>query len=242
MDYYFITGTSRGIGEALVLELLQNEHNYVIGFSRTNTIKNERFEHIPFDLKNLDSVKNYRFIKIIDAKSITLVNNSGMLGNIRHLETIDNQSIIDVFQVNIIAPFILMNNFIRDYHDFEGKKLILNISSGAGRHPFQSWSAYCTSKAALDMLSEVANLEQSEIEVKNPVKVLSIAPGIVDTQMQTEIRSVEITDFGQVDTFKKYKEEKKLASAEGTAKKLVAIMKNAQDYNKVALDIREINI
>jgi len=242
MDYYFITGTSRGIGKALTLELLKDDQNYVIGFSRTNSIKHERFDHIPFDLTNLELVKNYRFIKIIDAKSIILVNNSGMLGNIRHIGSIDNQSIIDVFQVNTIAPFIIMNNFIRDYIDFEGKKLILNISSGAGRHPFESWSAYCASKAALDMLSEVANVEQSEKTVKNPVKVLSIAPGIVDTQMQTEIRSVDKADFGQLDTFIKYKEEKKLASVESTAKKLIAIMKNAHEFNKVALDIREINI
>ncbi len=241
MNYYFITGSSRGIGAAIANELLKDEYNYIIGFSRTNLIKHERFEHISFDLRDLDSVKNYRFINIFDAKSITLVNNSGMLGNIRHLGEIDNQSIIDVFNVNTIAPFLLMNNFIRDYKNFKGNKLIVNISSGAGRHPIESWSGYCASKSALDMLSEVANLEQKKLN-RNPVKVLSIAPGIVDTQMQSEIRGVDKVDFGQVETFIKYKEENTLASTEVTAKKLVEILKNADKYAKTTMDIRELEI
>jgi len=240
MHYYFITGTSRGIGKALADNLLEDENNYVIGFSRTNLIKHERFEHLNFDLKNLDLVANYRFIEIIDAESITLVNNSGLLGNIAQIGKVDNQSIIDVFNVNAIAPFLLMNNFIRDYQYFKGRKLIVNISSGAGRHPIESWSAYCASKSALDMISEVAYNEQNKLDKQIAFKIISIAPGIVDTHMQSEIRIVDKQDFSMVDTFIEYKKENKLATTGETAKKLIEIMKNEHGYNKVILDIREL--
>ncbi len=242
MNYYFITGVSRGIGKALVEKLLENENNYIIGLGRTSTTKHERFEFISIDLSKLELVKSYQFIQIIDAKSITLVNNSGMLGYIDIVGNIENESIIEAFNVNTVAPAILMNNFVNAYQNFKGEKLVLNISSGAGRHAIDSWSSYCASKAALDMFSTVANQEQKNKYHGNRIKFISIAPGIVDTEMQDEIREVDESRFSDLDRFINYKKENLLAAPEEVAYKLIQVMENSNNYKEAVQDIRELNI
>jgi benzil reductase ((S)-benzoin forming) len=218
MNYYFITGISRGIGKALALEILRNKDNYVIGFGRSSGWKHERFEFIQLDLRNLDLVKQYQFIEIIDAELITLINNSGMIGPVDYVGKLNNQLIIDTFNVNSIAPAILMNSFTKAYQQFKGKKLVLNISSGAAKHTVDSWSSYCATKSSLDMFTAVAESEQQNQFNENPIKFLSVAPGIIDTKMQDEIREVHKSSFNDVDRFIGYKNDNLLESPANTAK------------------------
>lgn len=242
MNYYFITGVSRGIGKALAELLLRNENNYIIGLGKTSTIQHERFEFIKIDLRNLEFVKNYQFIQIIDAESVTLVNNSGMLGDVNIVGKIENQSIIETFNLNAIAPALLMNNFTNAYQNFKGKKLVLNISSGAGRHTINSWSSYCATKSALDMFTAVANDEQKMFGLGTTVKFISIAPGIVDTKMQDEIREVDESRFSDVKRFINYKKENQLTSPKEVAEKLIQLIESQHNYKQALLDIRELNL
>ncbi|MCF6239768.1 MAG: SDR family NAD(P)-dependent oxidoreductase [Bacteroidales bacterium] len=240
MNYYYVTGTGKGIGKALALHLLQNEENYVIGLSRTNVIKNERFEFIPINLKNFDEVKKFQFIDIQDADKIVLINNAGIIGHINHVGAIDNNSIYETFMVNSIAPAVLMNNFIKAYQKQKIEKIVLTVSSGAGRHAIESWAAYCASKSAIDMFSWVADEEQKLSKNDYPVKIFSVAPGIVDTQMQTQIRNTDKSDFSGVDKFIEYKNKNMLNSPEKTAELLGQILQNPENFDMVLLDVREI--
>jgi benzil reductase ((S)-benzoin forming) len=242
MNYFFITGTSRGIGKSLANTLLLEENNYVIGFSRTNSVEHERFEHREFDFRDIESVWNYKFNELVDANSITLINNSGLLGNVKHVGGIDGQSISDVFNVNVISPFLLINSFICAYQNSVVKKVIINISSGAARRAIESWSSYCASKSALDMLTEVVFMEQAQFSNQKSIKILSIAPGIVDTQMQDEIRKTDRKDFNLLDTFMKYKEDNLLASTEETAKKLIRIINQSDSILQPIIDMHELEI
>ena len=240
MNYYYITGTSRGIGKAFALKLLENEDNYVIGISRTNSIKHERYEFISLDLSEFNQVENFSFIDIVDAKSITLINNAGVIGDIKHTGNIDNKLIHKTFMVNSISPAVLMNNFIKAYANLNINRLIINISSGAGRHALESWSSYCASKSALDMFSSVIELEQGIINKKNPVKVFSIAPGIVDTQIQNKIREAKKSDFNNVSTFIDLKNNDQLDAPEETVRLLMKVIENPENHKDVLLDVRNL--
>jgi benzil reductase ((S)-benzoin forming) len=241
MNYFYISGTSRGIGKALAEELLKVSNNYVIGFSRTNSIKHEHFEFIPIDLSDTAKAMQFSFIDIIDAESITLINNSGMIGQVDHMGKIDNLSITKTFNVNVVSPAILINNFINAYQNISCKKLVINISSGAARNPIESWGAYCSSKAALDMYTSVAQLEQNVLDPPSPVKFFSVAPGIVDTQMQDQIRNVSHDSFGEVDKFIAYKKENKLLQSSVVAIKIKKIIENSDKISKTIIDLRELD-
>lgn len=239
MHYYYITGTSRGIGKALAETLLQTPTSYVIGISRTQSIQHERYEHLQTDLSNLSAIQQLQFIPLPDATSITLVNNSGVLGQTKHVGKLPANDIATTFTVNSIAPSILMNAFIAAYQNDEKTKTILNISSGAGRHTIEAWSSYCASKAALDMFSEVANQEQQTFQ-QHPIRVFSVAPGIVDTSMQTEIRQTSSADFSEVQRFVDYKKNGELSDPSHTATLLLKVLKAPENYSEVKLDVRKL--
>ena len=71
---------------------------------------------------------------------------------------------------------------------------VFNVSSGAGRRAYFSWSAYCAGKAAVDRLSECLALE----EKRAGTRVLSVAPGIIDTGMQAQIRASTAEQFPEI--------------------------------------------
>ena len=238
MNYYFITGTSRGIGRSLAELLLEDANNYVIGISRTCSISHSNYEHISLDLNDLNAVKNFRFIPIIDAQRIVLVNNSGRLGALKHVGALDNDDLIANFTVNTIAPAIMINNFLAAYAYQEQEKIVFTVSSGAGRHPIESWATYCASKSAVDHFSRVADVEQKA--AKNNVHFYSVAPGIVDTDMQVEIRATDAADFTDVGKFVAYKQKNQLLSADHVAKKFKMILDQPGDFPNVILDIREL--
>lgn len=242
MNYYYVSGTSKGIGKALAEELLKSDTNYVIGFSRTNSIKHKHFEFIEIDLTKPEKVMDFRFINIIDAESISLINNAGMIGHVEHVGLIDNNSIVDVFNININAPAILMNNFIKAYQDVPCRKLVINISSGVSKYPMESWSAYCSSKSALDMFTSVASLEQRILNPEFPIVLFSVAPGIVDTKMQDEIRNVDKSSFSGVGKFTRYKTENKLDKPLTVAQKLIKLIDNHDKISGTILDLRELSL
>ncbi len=64
------------------------------------------------------------------------------------------------------------------------QRRILHISSGAGRSAYPGWSVYCATKAALDHHARAVALDAQE-----GVRICSLAPGVIDTGMQAEIRA-----------------------------------------------------
>jgi len=239
MNVYFITGTSKGIGYNLAISLLE-QNNFVVGLSRTNSIKHNNFTHYKIDLSDIEQVKLFHFSFNSEPQQIILINNAGIIGDIKQTGKTSNQSIIDTFNVNTVATSVLINNFITQFQNENFGKIILNISSGAGRHSISSWAAYCASKGALDMFSEVVYDEQKQIKKKKAVKIYSIAPGIVDTPMQDIIRSAKHEDFELVNQFKEYKNNSLLTSPKEVADKLIVFLQNSNKYKNVIYDIRNL--
>ncbi|OKL39294.1 SDR family NAD(P)-dependent oxidoreductase [Pontibacter flavimaris] len=241
MNIYIITGASKGIGKALAEELLKDENNRVVGVSRSCSIKHPNYRHQPLDFSDIPAVEHNLqkiFLPYPDAGKLVLINNAGVLGDIGYVgEGMPNERFQFVFDVNVIVPAMLMNTFLEVYQAQQAQKVIVNISSGAGRYPIDGWASYCASKAAIDMLSHTVQLEQDRRGTG--VKVYALSPGVVDTQMQGQIRSSDADRFSTVEKFREYKANKELASPEEVAVKIADFLRNSGKYNDVLVSVRD---
>lgn len=232
MRVYYVTGSSSGIGKALVEALLQQEDVKVFGLSRHNEIEHPSFEHIAIDLSDMEKVQRFHFEVWPDAEQVVLVNNAGSLGDVAPTGRIEDRQTVKAIQLNLLAPMLLTNSFFRSYCPHPAKALVINISSGAGKYPVDGWSTYCTSKAGLDMFTEVTAKEMQMREQDGHCKIFAIAPGIVDTAMQDHIRNQTEKDFSRVEEFRNYKREGHLASPENVAEKLLHVMDHPEEYTE----------
>jgi len=241
MKYYIITGTSKGLGKAIAERILADPGNFVIGISRTVTIHHDNYEHLFINLSEVDSLHKFYdsiFPNFKNPSKICLINNAGDIGEITYLGKQHDRKIIDGYNCNVIAPALLMNEFVCRYKNNNASKLILNISSGAGKKPVDGWSVYCSSKAALDMQTAVA-ANEAKFSHSN-FRFFSLAPGILDTPMQTEIRKVAPEDFSRVEEFINYKKEHMLVSPEKVADKIWRLLENENDYKGVVMSVNEV--
>lgn len=247
---YIITGASRGIGEALCKQLMMDNH-FVIGIART---KNEALiqlaeeKNVPFIFieRDLSKTKELEFLieEIFqnipkDLEEIVLINNAGVIEPIGRAEINSPQEIEKSIAINLTAPMILTSLFIKKLEGYQIVKKVMNISSGAGRKPYVGWSAYCSGKAGLDMFSRTVFEEQKNQPYG--VKIMSIAPGVIDTSMQEKIRSTSKEVFELVDRFIDYKEKGILLTPDETAQKLIEVMNREHVWESGPIqDIRKL--
>lgn len=239
MVYYFITGTSRGIGNSLARLILEDKNARVVGMARTNSIHSNNFTYVEMDLANINSVASWEFPECANAEKIVLVNNAGVVGHVSKVGSVDNFAIDRLFTVNLTSATVLINNFMKAYGEKNIPLVIMNISSGAGKNPIDGWSAYCASKAGLDMFSRVV-AEELAISGKKHIKIFSIAPGIVDTAMQDEIRSASSKDFSRIQQFIDYKITEQLAHPDLTAAKLLGILAFPEKFPETVFSVKDI--
>jgi benzil reductase ((S)-benzoin forming) len=239
MRIYYITGASRGIGKALAEEALRKEDAHVYGISRDHSIDHEHYTPIRMDLSDIEAVKEWHPEQHEGAEELVLINNAGTLGSIKPVGRDDDEAIRKSFDLNLTAPAILSNKFIARFQDLDAKKLIVNVSSGAAQNAIDGWSTYCASKAGLDMFGKVADEEQRIHQHSKPFRVLSIAPGVVETRMQEEIRGSSPEDFSSVDRFRELKENEELADPAEVAEKYFRIMEDPHNFED-RVSVREL--
>ena len=229
----FITGTGSGIGKAIA-KLLLTEDYIVYGYSRSNTIVHTNFTFIKIDLSNPELVKQLQFPKG-KLQDVLLINNAATIGNILPLHLKKQADIISEYNLNIISPTLLCSKFINTYS--KGVKMIINIGSGAGNNAIASWSTYCATKSALDMLTQVIADEKHE-----KLNIYSVHPGVVDTNMQQEIRNSDAKFFPLLNKFTDYHNNNELENTKTVATKLYYIIQNFSEFTKNTLSIRDVNI
>lgn len=222
MQYYYVTGASRGLGRSMVEVLLQHGHK-VVGISRSEGIENENYTHVQADLSDPKQVASIQFHDHPEAERVVLINNAGVIGDIKQVGEKADHLIVRDYHVNLVSPSILCNKFIGHYATHTCKRYILNISSGAANHPVDAWSTYSSSKAGLDMLSKnIASELESRGEDK--IEVYSVSPGLIDTSMQVEIRGSQEHHFTRKEEFEGFHADGKLVSPDTVARKVLQVM------------------
>ncbi|AQP50562.1 SDR family NAD(P)-dependent oxidoreductase [Tessaracoccus flavescens] len=196
-----VTGISRGLGAEIGAELERRGFE-VLGVSRSAGEAVDLAD--PSALTSWLSGDTLRDF-LADADDIVLVNNAGLLGPATLAGEQDAEATIAAVNVNVTAPILLTNAVLRDRPDGLPVR-VAHISSGAGRRPLEGWSVYCATKAAVDHHAQTVAAEQLP-----GVRIAAIAPGVVDTDMQAEIRGSQ--DFPAREEFVAMKDEGRLSTA-----------------------------
>lgn len=231
---YIVTGVSKGLGEAVVLQLLENG-NRVIGIGRKHSIVNDLFSFIQCDLSKQQEVNQLSFEMF--SEPVTLINNAGIIGQIKRFSDQKELDLVELMQVNVVAPMAIAHKIYQKMYAVNDFTLV-NISSGAANRPIPSWAGYCASKSALNMLSETFYIEEQE--KGNDINVYAVSPGVIDTDMQKQIRSASNTDFSSVENFISMKEKGDLFTPVQAAKKLIELLEKPY-VEGVKFDLRQIN-
>ena len=240
MDIIIITGGSKGLGKALT-EKYKNEGYQIYSLARTPQAKKNHIAPIQIDLSDLkksitvfETLLNQILEKNPD--SITFINNAGKLGKIDTLPNIPSGDIESTITLNYTTPMVLCSIFIKMLRDFKGSKKIRNISSGAAHGSHHGWSVYCSTKSAMDSFSKTMAVEEEKSPY--PVHILSIYPGIIDTEMQAEIRKSKESEFSNVQRFIDMKKNNELSSPQVIADSIYQIDNDPHYESGEIVDVR----
>ena len=128
----------------------------------------------------------------------------------------------DALRVDLEAPMLLTAAFLRATAAWPVPRKVLNISSGLGRRPMASQAAYCAAKAGMDHFTRCVALE--EARERNGAKVCSLAPGVIDTDMQVQLRGADPTAFPDRDRFAGLKVAGQLSTPSEAATRVLAYL------------------
>lgn len=222
-----LTGHSKGLG-AGIAEALLARGVAVMGIARSGAADakarhGDLLHEVALDLSDLGAAADWlatpelaRFLK--GAETALLINNSGVVSPIGPAGTQDAMETAHAVSLNVAAPIMLAQGFIAASEGIADRR-ILHVSSGAARSAIPGWSVYCATKAALDHHARTV-----AADALPGVRITSLAPGVIDTGMQAQIRSTTEDQFAMRQRFVALKEEGQLASAEACGAKLVAYM------------------
>jgi len=236
-----VTGHTRGLGAALAEQLLA-EGIAVLGVSRSRNEAldgRDAFEQIEVDLANSERLTQFLAGDTLrdfmsGAQTVLLFNNAGTVQPIGPLEAQDVAAIAQAVTLNVSAPLMLAAAFASASPDAADRRIV-HISSGAARHAYAGWSIYCATKAALDHHARSVALDENRA-----LRICSVAPGVVDTGMQAEIRSAGEDKFPLRDKFEDLKRSGQLATPAESAAKLVQYALSDVFGAVATADVREL--
>ena len=161
-----------------------------------------------------------------------LVNNAGVLRPIGPLETQEISSVVRAVAVNVAAPLMASTAFVAATRDTSDRR-ILHISSSAGTKAYAGWSVYCATKAALDHHARAVALDRTP-----RLRISSVAPGTVDTDMQAEIRATTAEKFPDHDRFVAMKHDGRLRTPEQVGRAVVELLLSDEFGKEPVTDLR----
>lgn len=227
MNVVVITGVNRGLGKAL-FDIFAKEDCALIALSRSFTeeqtqLKNQdptRYFLLYTNLATLD-FRDFQAIEqclqTLSVQSVIFFNNASVIEPLGPIGQLEAGEIDNAIAVNFRAPVKLINFFIGHANRYR-RMTIVNISSGAAVRAIDGWAVYCASKAALKMFVDSLKLQ---FQNNQQLCIENIDPGLIDTQMQAQIREVSGEQFPDVEKFRSYKENHQLQTPQIAAERIL---------------------
>ncbi|HYG86896.1 MAG TPA: SDR family oxidoreductase [Azospirillum sp.] len=184
-----VTGASRGIGLSAVQALTQAGAT-VVGLARSVQPSDRS---LPCDVSDWNAVADaVRTVTERFGGIDIVVNNAGVVEPIGRLGDTDPALWHRNVAINLGGPYNLVRAALPSLLARRGT--VINVSSGAAHRPIEGWSAYCAGKAGLAMLTGMLALEYGS----EGLRVFGFQPGVVDTEMQAEIRASGINEVSRL--------------------------------------------
>ncbi len=184
MKLAVITGASKGIGYFLAEKLLENNFK-VVNISRNKSKNNEVINYL-FDLNDNENISNLvkKIVKTHGSPNL-IINNAG-IASMNHTLLMNNSKIVDIINLNLIAPIILSKEFAKFMIKNGGK--ILNISSVAVPLLIEGEAVYASSKSGLEIFSKILSKEL----IKMNIDVLCLGLTPIQTDLIKNVPSEKI--------------------------------------------------
>ncbi|KAH6665137.1 hypothetical protein B0J14DRAFT_569248 [Halenospora varia] len=205
-----LTGASRGIGLAIAQYLLKASHKVVLVARSSEPLEKLKVEYpgqveyLAADLADFSVGGNAIDLCMKTFSRVDgLIINHGTLDPVKRISESTPEEWRSSFDVNFFSAVSFVQAALPELRKSKGR--IILTSSGASVNTYTTWGAYGASKAALNHLALTLTVEEPNITS------VAIRPGVVDTDMQTKVRShAEVMDEKDVEKFKGLHEQGKL--------------------------------
>ena len=246
---YFLTGGSRGMGLAIAAQLLQpgntlicisrNQQASLTAQAQTVGVHLEQWTHDLAEGASASLALKSWFEQQTAGhfQSATLINNAGVIPNIGPLSQADPHNLAMALRVGLEAPMQLCAAFLGATENWNMPRKVVNISSGLGRRAMASQAGYCAAKAGMDHFTRCLALD--EALKPNGAKVTSLAPGVIDTDMQTQLRGAAAEKFPDQSGFQQLKATGMLTSPADAAKRILDYMARPDFGSNPVSDVRD---
>jgi benzil reductase ((S)-benzoin forming) len=246
---YILTGASRGMGLAMAEQLLQPNH-LLLCISRhgndalTAQAQARGISLLQWQADLADGASVARRLQewlaaqhSTELASATLINNAGVIPRIGPVSQADASDLAHALRVGLEAPMQLSAAFLGSTESWGIPRKVLNISSGLGRRAMASQAGYCAAKAGMDHFTRCLALD--EALKPQGARVCSLAPGVIDTDMQVQLRGANSEDFPDQANFRQLKDQGLLSSPEDAAAKVLAFLKRPDFGVNPVADVRD---
>lgn len=232
MKLLIITGGSKGLGQALC-QTYKNNDWQIYELSRSG--QTEHSIACDFSHREQSATTVNNLLAPLAAKpwqAIHLIHNVARLGQIGPVSHSDANNWFQTIDVNFSSLVVMAAYFAKHFQAHSAQKILASISSGAAQKNYVGWSLYCSTKAALERFTTCFAEEQKAQE--NPIHSIVINPGVMDTEMQAEIRAADPDLFPYLERFIRLKAQNALPTPEQVAQSIYQIMDtaptNGQEY------------
>jgi NAD(P)-dependent dehydrogenase (short-subunit alcohol dehydrogenase family) len=246
---YIVTGTSRGLGAAIAERLLAPDIVLLCISRHINSALADKaraasapLEQWPRDLADpvpvadqLDTWLGAR--DPVRFSHVNLINNAGVITRVGPVDASANAELSNALRVGLEAPLLLTAAFLRSTFDWPAERRVLNISSGLGRRAMAGSAAYCAAKAGMDNFSRAVALD--EVHRGSRARIVSLAPGVIDTDMQRQLRAADASGFPDQQRFVDWQARGELASPDAAAARVLAYLDRADFGSQPVADVRE---
>jgi 3-oxoacyl-[acyl-carrier protein] reductase len=194
MKTILITGGSKGIGRCVVEEAVNNNFKVIFTYNKSKKMADQickEFKGRCIAFKtNLgiqkDRNKLFQNLKKKKIKIDCLVNNAAFDVKRKKFKNIELSEIKKIYEVNVFAIYDLIKQSLKIMNNKKDWTTIINISSTAAKFGGQFFTHYAPTKAAIENLTVGLSKELA----KYKVRVLSVAPGVIDTKPENRNKSI----------------------------------------------------